>query len=79
VIVVVPLKTGAELGFSDAMTGSFTEQDCVKVLDPVSFGTELSVTVTMATLEPAADGVPLITPVAALKLNPAGNPVTFHV
>jgi hypothetical protein len=46
-----------------------------KVLLPDRGGAALSVTVTVTELVPAALGVPVICPVPALMLKPAGNPV----
>ena len=41
-------------------------------------GLALSVTVTLRVDVPAVVGVPEMTPVAALRLNPAGRPVIGH-
>jgi hypothetical protein len=41
-------------------------------------GDEESVTVTVTELVPAADGVPVIWPVPALIVKPAGNPAALH-
>jgi hypothetical protein len=50
-----------------------------KLADAVSWGLVESFTVTFAVLVPAAVGVPLITPVLALIVSPAGRPVADHV
>lgn len=51
-----------------------------KVLDALcGVGVDESVTITVTLLVPAAVGVPVICPVPAFIVNPAGKPVACHV
>jgi hypothetical protein len=50
-----------------------------RLAEAVCWGLVESFTVTFAVLVPAAVGVPLITPVLALIVSPAGRPVADHV